>query len=102
MESQLLFADARILVVDDEESNVNLLVRALRQAGYLNVEGITDPRRALTLCAEEPEPDLLLLDLLMPNIDGFAILKILRGHRRVSSYLPVLVLTADATVESKR
>ncbi len=93
--------DARILVVDDEPANVRLLQRALERAGYVNVETTTDSRRVAGLLAEF-EPDLILLDLLMPHLDGFEVMDQLTRLVPPSTYLPVLVLTANITTEIKR
>lgn len=95
------FAEARILVVDDEPPNVELLLRALSQAGYVNPKGITDPRQVPVLLTEF-QPDLILLDLLMPYLDGFEVMEMLTETVPSTTYLPVLVLTADMTPESKR
>src|SRR5438045_3521900 len=92
---------ARLLVVDDEESNIRLLHRILSRAGYLHVTGTTDPREVEHL-VKEMEPDLVLLDLHMPHLDGFDVLK-QRGPRLTGAgFLPVLMLTGDATPEAKR
>ena len=101
MKSQMPFLDARILVVDDEPANVEILRRALRREGYRDINGITDPT-AVPEALRQFRPDLLLLDLLMPHLDGFQILELMKETLPTSSYLPVLVLTADATAESKR
>jgi putative two-component system response regulator len=93
--------DARILVVDDEEANVALLERLLDIAGYRNVVSTTDPRKVRELL-HEFRPDLILLDLLMPHLDGFAVMELLASEVPADSYLPVLVLTADATRETRR
>ncbi len=92
--------DARILLVDDERANVLLLERILQKAGYRNIRSSTDPTSVLGL-VEEFRPDLLLLDLKMPGLDGFEILELL-GARAHDRDLPVLVLTADATRDAKR
>lgn len=92
--------DARILLVDDERANVLLLERILQKAGYCNVLSSTDPEAVLGL-VEEFRPDLLLLDLRMPRLDGFEILERL-GAEAFDRDLPVLVLTADATKDAKR
>jgi putative two-component system response regulator len=63
--------DARILVVDDERVNVVLLERILDQDGYRNIKSVTDPSEAVALF-DQVEPDLVLLDLHMPKLDGFA------------------------------
>jgi len=93
--------DARILVVDDEVANVQLLERVLSMGGYQNVESTTDPRQVLELL-HAFQPDIILLDLLMPHLDGFAVMASLRSTLPSDSYLPVLVLTADATSETRR
>ncbi len=89
-------AAARIVVVDDQHANVALLQRILRHAGYLRVRGLTDPRSALEVCTGWA-PDLVILDLHMPDIDGVAFLEILRSAQAPTDFVPVLILTADAT-----
>jgi putative two-component system response regulator len=93
--------EGRILVVDDEEANVLLLKRTLERAGYVDIAVTTDPREVAGLVVEF-EPDLILLDLLMPHLDGFAILDQLRSTIPDGTFLPVIVLTADATRETKQ
>ncbi len=93
--------EARILIVDDEEANVRVLERALTQAGYRNVLCTTEPREVSRLVAES-EPDLILLDLLMPHMDGFGVMQLLDSLSSRDSYLPILVLTADTTKETRR
>jgi putative two-component system response regulator len=95
--------DARILMVDDERANILVLERLLEKAGYRNVRSTTDPGAALGMVSEF-RPDLLLLDLKMPRLDGFDILELLgtAGKGSFDPDLPVLVLTADATREAKR
>jgi len=91
---------ARILIVDDEPTNVLLLERILGRAGYSEVVTTTDPREALSLF-DEREPDLVLLDLMMPELDGFGVMQELRRRIPEGALLPVLVLTADATKEAR-
>jgi signal transduction histidine kinase len=93
--------DAKILIVDDEPSNVLLMQRLLQDAGYRNLSTTTDSRRVLEIFREF-EPDLILLDLMMPHLDGLAVLSQLKGVIPDGVFLPVLVLTADATLEAKR
>jgi EAL domain-containing protein (putative c-di-GMP-specific phosphodiesterase class I)/DNA-binding response OmpR family regulator len=83
----------RILVVDDQPENVALLERMLARGGYTDVAGYTDPLAALA-AIEVEEPDLVLLDLHMPTLDGFAVLERIRA-RDPERFLPVLVLTGD-------
>jgi putative two-component system response regulator len=91
---------APILIVDDQPANVRLLERLLRGAGYTNVRGTTDPREVFALY-QEFRPDLLLLDLRMPYMDGFEVMEQLQQEIRRDTFFPILVLTADATVETK-
>ncbi|HXG39780.1 MAG TPA: EAL domain-containing protein [Candidatus Limnocylindrales bacterium] len=91
----------RILVVDDQEANVRLLEGILRRAGYAAVEGTTDSRTVEDLVRER-RPDLVLLDLHMPHLDGFTLLERLSPAREAEGYLPVLVLTADGDPDSRR
>lgn len=93
--------NARILVVDDEPANVSLLERLLERSGYNNVESTTDPRRVAPLCAESL-PDLILLDLMMPHMDGYEVMELLETSISNGTYLPILVLTADTTQEAKQ
>ena len=74
-----------------------LLAHSLQEAGFTDTSVITDPTRVMTACADSP-PDLLLLDLRMPIMDGFEILKLLAA---TPDPPPVLVLTADCTKEAR-
>jgi signal transduction histidine kinase len=95
------FAEARILVIDDEPANTTVLARLLASLGYRRVTTTNDPREALALYARL-QPDLVLLDLLMPDIDGYAILGQIADptHREIRP--PVLVLTADVTLAARQ
>jgi signal transduction histidine kinase len=91
--------DAKILIVDDEPANIVLLERLLETKGYRHIWSTSDSRTALSLYRSH-EPDLILLDLLMPHLDGVAVLQQLRAETG-AAYVPVLVLTADATPAAK-
>ncbi len=93
--------NARVLMADDEESVVASLERTLRMAGYTNLQTICDSRLILPLY-ERFKPDLLLLDLAMPYLDGLAVLRQLASRIGDSEYFPVLVLTADQTAAAKQ
>jgi CheY-like chemotaxis protein len=67
------FKLARIMVVDDEPANVDVLMRLLERHGFSRVEGTSDPREAENLYMRM-RPDLILLDLHMPHMDGFAVM----------------------------
>jgi putative two-component system response regulator len=94
-------ADARILLVDDEPQLVRLLGRTLREAGYADVRGCSEPREALALF-DELRPDLVVLDLWMPGRDGLSLIAEIRGRAEPGDYLPILVLTADRSREASR
>jgi CheY-like chemotaxis protein len=91
----------RILIVDDEEANILVLERLLRRSGYQNLVSTTDPRDALDLFLTE-QPDLVLLDLAMPHLDGFQVMQQLQARMQPGGYLPILVLTADVTPEAMK
>jgi signal transduction histidine kinase len=92
---------AKVLIVDDEASNVRLLERLLELAKAGPVFSVTDPRKALGVFLAE-RPDIVLLDLHMPQIDGFALLSQIKASLPADEYLPVLVLTADITHETRQ
>lgn len=85
--------DARILIVDDEPANVQLLERVLAEAGYTNVVATMSSRDVETLHHDSPF-DLILLDLQMPEMDGFEVMDRL-DTVATNGYLPVIVLTAQ-------
>lgn len=91
---------AHILIVDDEQASVRLLERMLERAGYTNVHSTTDSRQAAEL-VQENEPDLILLDLMMPDFDGWEVLEQLRTIMPDDSYLPIIVLTGDPRPEPR-
>jgi PleD family two-component response regulator len=91
----------KILVIDDDRLTVTLLEELLHRHGYTRVMGITNSRAALETCAAF-NPDLILLDLIMPEMDGFAVLEALRADADGSErFLPIVILTADPTEETK-
>ncbi len=96
-----IISKARVLIVDDEASNVRLLERILEMAGCGAVRSTTDSRQVLPLFFEF-EPDLILLDLHMPYLDGFAVMEQLKSAAPGDDFLPILILTADITLETKR
>jgi PAS domain S-box-containing protein len=85
--------NAKILIVDDLQANVRLLEEMLRGAGYTNIESTMDPHEVSALHRKKSF-DLILLDLLMPGLDGFQVMAGLKGIE-TGGYLPVLVITAQ-------
>ena len=93
--------EAHILMVDDEVSTTCLMTNFLHRIGYSRLESINHSTRTFEMI-ETFRPDLILLDLAMPNINGFQVLEGLRTNRQSENQIPVLVLTGDATAENKR
>ena len=91
---------ARILIVDDEPANVRLIERVLQHAGYSNIVSTSDARQVEALI-EGQLPSLLLLDLMMPHLDGFAVMAATRARLGADEILPILVLTADADADTR-
>ena len=85
--------NARILIVDDQAANVRLLTRLLQEAGYTGVSSTMNPAEVCALHRAHAH-DLILLDLQMPGMDGFAVMEALKANL-ADSYLPVVVLTAQ-------
>ena len=86
-------SNARILIVDDQESNVALLEQMLSESGYTAVSSTMKPEEVCALHRKDPY-DLILLDLQMPVMDGFAVMAGLKTNE-TDGYLPVIVLTAQ-------
>ena len=85
--------NARILIVDDQETNVQLLEQMLLEAGYLGTTSTMDPFEVCVLHRDN-QYDLILLDLQMPGMDGF---EVMEGLKQIDSagYVPILVITAQ-------
>jgi len=94
-----LYSRMKILIVDDEPANVALLEDMVTSSGYTRVKSVIDSRLAVETC-ETFAPDLILLDLMMPHVDGFTILESVRAAVG-DTFLPVIVLTADANEGTK-
>jgi len=94
------FRNARILMVDDEEANLEILRRTLSRAGFWRLEGTLDSREAASLYVRH-RPDLILLDLHMPHMDGLQVLDTLREIAE-ATYLPIVILSGDLTPEARR
>jgi two-component system sensor histidine kinase/response regulator len=94
------FKNAKILIVDDFPSNVEILEELLEIEGYKNVKSTNDSREVLGLY-KSYKPDLILLDLSMPHLTGYDVLEQLKLAENPHSFLPVIVLTANDSNEAK-
>ncbi len=101
VEPDALVRDAGVLIIDDEPANVRFLEDALRPAGYQRLIATTDPREAERLF-REMSPDLVLLDLIMPHLDGVQVLERLRRLLGPDDFVPFVILSADSTPTSVR
>jgi DNA-binding response OmpR family regulator len=88
----------KILVVDDDKYNVDLLVFELTDAGY-NIVTADNGRKAIEL-VEKEKPDLILLDVMMPEMSGIEVTKKLKQDDRFKN-IPIILLTAKAEVKDK-
>jgi putative two-component system response regulator len=100
MNSDPLLHRMRILIVDDESANIALLEEILVENEFTRFESVSDSKRTLEVC-KNFQPDLVLLDLMMPPPDGFTILERLRAETQ-ETFLPIVILTADTNEETKR
>ncbi len=91
--------DAKIMIVDDEPINIDVVQAFLEEEKYRNFVTVDDSTQAMKM-VEETRPDLLLLDLLMPEVSGFDILSAVRAHPKFK-YLPVIILTASTDTQNK-
>ena len=89
---------AFILLVEDNELNRDMLIRRLQRRGY-HVEGAVNGKEGLQK-AETSMPDLILLDLSLPEMDGWEVLRHLKEHKQLKE-IPVIALTAHALVSDR-
>ena len=93
--------NASILIVDDKEANIDILMGLLELEGYSNIKSTTDPRFVVKM-VQAFNPDLVLLDLMMPHISGYEVMEQLKPVIPFGTFVPILVLTADITQEAKQ
>ncbi len=93
------FRDATIMLVDDEPTTIDIIEMCLQDAGYSNFVKTTDPTQVIALMRWE-QPDMLLLDLNMPEVGGFEILEQIRSDPELQ-YTPVVILTSSVDAETK-
>ncbi|MFH1453292.1 MAG: response regulator [Armatimonadota bacterium] len=86
----------KILIVDDEKDIVNMIAIRLKRWGYIPLKAF-DGKEALNLIKKEP-PDLIILDLKMPKVDGYEFCKKLREQKK-NKDIPILIYTASTAVD---
>ena len=94
------FPKAKILVIDDTEQNLNLAKQVLTIAGYSDIRILSDARKAVDAITCDG-PDIVLLDLHMPYMDGYEVLE--KSHKRMApdAFLPILVCSSDTSTEAR-
>lgn len=92
---------ASILIADDHRPNVALLEQILRREGASTIHMTTDAAEVVALYCEH-RPDIVLLDLHMPGMDGVEVLRALRAANAPDDFVPVIVITADATPDARQ
>ena len=90
---------ARVMMVDDDPIMVEVVRTFLEEAGYLDFVGISDPAAAVDMIRKD-RPDVLLLDLLMPGVNGFDILRAVRANPN-TQFVPVIVMTSASDARTK-
>ncbi len=86
--------NAKILIVDDQKLHLMLLEKILKTSGYQNICCTTESRKVVSLY-QEFKPDLIVLDLIMPEFDGFMVMEGLRKLKRPEDYLPILAVSSE-------
>lgn len=99
MKSPTVAQQPTILIIDDNPANIRLLEKLLINFGYSSIHSISDPREASRIYSEI-HPDLVLLDLNMPYMDGFQVMKQLK-ELEGESHAPILIMTAQNDKETK-
>jgi putative two-component system response regulator len=93
--------NSQLLIVDDEPSNLAMLTDMLEEAEYSHIQSTQDPRQVYALC-ETFQPNLILLDQMMPHMSGMQVMQQLKAEGSPFSGVPILMLTADVTSRIKR
>ncbi len=99
MEEYIL--QSTILIIDDQQANIEVLVDLLTLTGYTNVHSLNDSTKSLAMI-ESLKPDVVLLDLMMPIMSGYDVMDQLNERQMMGYFMPILVLTADVTTDTKR
>jgi DNA-binding response OmpR family regulator len=93
--------DARILIVDDEWANINVMESFLLMKDFSNIRTTIYSREAISI-VHEFKPDLILLDLKMPHVSGIEVMKQMQENLLMHELMPIMVLTENDTVETKK
>lgn len=101
MQYETQVRNSRILLVDDLIANVSLLENILNRLAYKQIRNLTDPLQVAAMVAEW-KPDIIVLDLAMPHLNGFKVMEQLRNQISKEDWIPILVLTADTDPGTKR
>jgi putative two-component system response regulator len=99
MISQQQCQNARILIIDDQMTNIMLLESILQNAGYKHIHSTQDPTHVVNLY-KELNPDLICLDIRMPQLNGFQVMGQLKIIQK-NHFLPILVLTSEEDRETR-
>ena len=91
---------AKIMIIDDEAYNIMVVRKFLKTNGYRNFVTTTEPKQAIEIMRQE-YPDLILLDIRMPELSGFDILELVRTDSELKN-IPVIILTAAAEAAGRR
>ena len=95
------YAQARLLIVDDEIHNISLLTRVLQKGGFTHIESRSDAREAMS-AFQRFAPDLVLLDLRMPHKNGYEVMHEIGALLEPQTFMPIVILTADDTRQARR
>jgi putative two-component system response regulator len=95
-----IYPAARVLIVDDEANNLRLLEKMLARAGYTNVVTTQQPLQALAML-DGAAPDIVLLDLNMPEMDGLQLMAAIRSAFPTENFLPFVILTGDLSRDTR-
>lgn len=95
-----ILPNPHILVADDETTNLKLLTKVLERGGYDRFTCVGSGRKTIEAVATD-EIDLIMLDLHMPDLDGYEVLRLIRDLSLPAVFLPILVFTADATAQAR-
>ncbi|MCA1771510.1 MAG: EAL domain-containing protein [Halomonas sp.] len=96
----MTFYYKHVLVVDDNPVNIELMLDLLENQGFHNTHGISDPQEVLGYCQKSP-PDLILLDIRMPGLDGYAVIGQLSEHFGQQAP-PIIILTAQIDDDTRQ